>query len=275
MGLNGIDPRTHLFCDSFPERFPYKYSAVAKLLCIKDWTTRSRQRDLWKSLSNFAHPRSHVGYSCIWQSLSFLFPNISLSKSMQDLREVFTFRLLSDFGHGARALSARADIKIRRRMAGLRWALPYAWMFELCGMTRDETWMIPGPLTLVFHLPILTQTWPSIGKTVLHPFTFKCSRIKNQWLWAGRQKKLWLHSFERGRHWLHFQSPKWQFSMHHHAVPIDVDWLSSKTSFLLHHAVPIGCWPVIKLLTYLLTSEWPTSTDCSPKKEIPEKTSKA
>ena len=131
------------------------------------------------------------------------------------------------------------------------------------------------PLTLVFHLPILTQTWPSTGKTVLHPFTFKCLRIKNQWLWAGRQKKLWLHSFERGRHWLHFQSPKWQFSMHHHAVPIDVDWLSSKTSFLLHHAVPIGCWPVIKLLTYLLTSEWPTSTDCSPKKEIPEKTSKA
>lgn len=29
-------------------------------------------------------------------------------------------RLLSDFGHGARALSARADVNIRRRMAGLR-----------------------------------------------------------------------------------------------------------------------------------------------------------
>jgi len=29
-------------------------------------------------------------------------------------------RLLSDFGHGARALSARADINIRRRLAGLR-----------------------------------------------------------------------------------------------------------------------------------------------------------
>ena len=29
--------------------------------------------------------------------------------------------------------------------------------------------MIPGPLTLVFHLPILIQTWPSTGKTFPHP----------------------------------------------------------------------------------------------------------
>ena len=32
---------------------------------------------------------------------------------------------------------------------------------------RDKTWVISGPLTLVFHLPIPTQTWPSTGRIVL------------------------------------------------------------------------------------------------------------
>ena len=31
--------------------------SVAKLLCVKDWTTRSRQRDLWKSLFKFCSPK--------------------------------------------------------------------------------------------------------------------------------------------------------------------------------------------------------------------------
>ena len=96
------------------------------------------------------------------------------------------------------------------------------------------------PLTLVFHLPIQIPTWPSTGKTFSAP--------RNQHLWAGRQKRRWLHSWERDQHRHHFPSPEMSLCG------------DNRRLFICDHCCPT-----------LLTSEWPIPTDCSMLKESFEK----